>query len=1000
MKKTDLFHRLWMPIIVSVCFAVVVFGCLWGVGSWDPMEMDTSTATGVAQKFLCCGGISVLLAGLIFILSREAVREPDERLKERPIWYYPLMSGLFSLGGMLVAYSFLGMWPFGEKTGMVVDMHHQYAPLLSGLRDAILNGKLSLYNFEVGLGANYLSLGAYYLASPLNLLLLLFPENLLAEGILLITLIKNALCGAMFALCVQQVYGKRGLHIPVVSLMYSLMMYLLAYSWNIMWLDVVMILPLAVYGFERLMSKGKYLTYVLSLAYALYVNYYIAFMLCIFLVLYFFTYCTRVQREGRAVAVCFGRFAGFSVLAAGLAAFLLIPVFFALKLTSAADSSLPEITNTLDIFQLLGRHLAGTSPTIRSGNLPNLYCGVLSAVCVPLFALNKHIALRARLSYLGLWLVMAFSLLINWSDLLWHGLHAPNDLPYRFSFLYSFVLLLMAYMTLEHIEGIGLKQVFAVLAGAVAYLVIEERFGGDMYGFEVIYVNLILIVVYAVILALVANKKLRRRLAYALLLLVVGIELTVNAGYGILQVNGNEYFTRHDDYVDNEITEALHAAVERTQEIGDAKYGKGKYRMEFLPRRTCVDTALFHYQGITNFASSNYYSTTKLMGGLGYAINGVNSHLYHSFMPFTDSLLGIRYLVSEKEMNGISQLTKVDTVTYGECTYHIYENMQALSFGYVVDPTIRDFDFTKYDPISSMEDLFAKLNDLYLPLFFTNSIDAVSGTGAESGYSIAGFRVQPSDDGSAAVFTSTISRPGQIYVYADCMAAKSMNIRYGDNESVSVSAHEPYLVSVGAMEMGETVTLEVTADQYCSGNFYVVTLNEEAYDKGMEILANEQWEIEHMSNSRITGKVDASFAGVMMTSIPYDAGWTVRVDGEKVPTFGINDGLLAFHMGAGAHTVELTYYPTGWWSGVAVSIVSLAVLAVLLIMGRCRKAKKVVGRHVSNEDTMPVQGAFAVMEEPKTEVPPLPDTFAELAGEVPAETPPAEEQPTEDPADE
>ena len=218
------------------------------------------------------------------------------------------------------------------------------------------------------------------------------------------------------------------------------------------------------------------------------------------------------------------------------------------------------------------------------------------------------------------------------------------------------------------------------------------------------------------------------------------------------------------------------------------------------------------------------------------------------------------------------------------------------------------------------------------------------------------------------------------------MAAKSMNIRYGDNESISMSAHEPYLVSVGAMEMGETVTLEVTAEQYCSGNFYVVTLNEEAYNKGMEILANEQWEIDYMSNSRITGKVDASFAGVMMTSIPYDAGWTVRVDGEKVPTFGINDGLLAFHMGEGVHTVELTYHPTGWWIGVAVSALSLAVLVALLIVGRCRNVKKTrKGRPMSQEDTLPVQGAFAVTEEPKTDVPPLPSTFAELAGEVPAE---------------
>ncbi len=995
-RLNDTFQRLWMPLIVSLCFAAVVFACLWGFGSWDPLEIDTSASTGVAQKLLCCGGIAALLSGLIFVLSREALREPNDIPEERPVWYYPVVSGLLSLGAMMVAYSFLGMWPFGEKTGMVVDMHHQYAPLLSGLRDAILGGDLSLYNFEVGLGANYLSLGAYYLASPLNLLLLLFPEQLLAEGILFITLLKNALCGAMFALCMQQIYGKRDLSIPITSLMYSLMMYLLAYSWNIMWLDVVMVLPLVVYGFERLMRTGKFLTYVLSLAYALFANYYIAFMLCIFLVLYYITYCLREQRDGKELGVSFARFAGFSVLAAGLVAALLIPVYFALKLTSAAESGLPEITNTLDIFQLLGRHLAGTSPTIRSGNLPNLYCGVLSAVCVPLFALNKKLTLRMRLSYLLLWLIMAFSLLINWSDLMWHGLHAPNDLPYRFSFLYSFVLLILAHKTLQNLEGIGIKQVFAVLAGAVAYLMIEERFGDEVYSFAIIYVNLALVVVYSAVLALAASKKLRRRLAYAMLLLVVGVELTVNGGYGILQVNNNEYFTRHDDYIDNDITEALHMAVDRAQALGDEKYGAGTYRMEFYPRRTCVDTALFHYQGITNFASSNYYTTTKLMGGWGYAINGVNSHLYHSFMPFTDSLLGIRYVVTDKDLSSIPQLTKVDTVAHGKYTYHIYENADALSLGYVTDASIADYDFTKYDPIGSLEDLFSKLNDTYLALFEKHPISAVYGTGAELGYDLSGFRVQPMEDGTPAEFTATVQKAGQVFVYADCMAADSMSVRY-DDTTLNASPHEPYLMNIGMLEEGETITLQVTAKQSCSGNFYVVTLNEDAYTAGMKILADEQLKITSMRDNHIVGTVNAGFDGTMMTSIPYDAGWTVRVDGEIVKTYGINQSLLAFDVAAGEHTVELVYYPAGWWIGLGVSAVSLIVLVVLLIVFKCKRAKKQVKTHVDMSAVLPVQEGFSVDDEPKTEIPAMPDTFEELTEntedktEEPEETEPQSE---------
>ena len=986
------FHRFWMPLIVSTCFAGLVFGCLWSFGLNSFSHIDVQTATGVAQKLLCSGGIALLLSVLVFIVSREALREPQDKTAERPVWYFPLMSGLLSLAAMCVAYSFLGMWPFGERTGMVVDMHHQYAPLMSGLRDAILGGDLSLYNFEVGLGANYLSLAAYYLASPLNLLLLLFPETLLAEGILFITLIKNALCGAMFALCVQAYHKKQELYIPVVSIMYSLMMYLLAYSWNIMWLDVVMVLPLVVFGFERMMRTGKFLTYVLSLAYAMFANYYIGFMLCIFLVLYFiFSYSLN---KPRGWPLGFGRFAGYSLLAAGLVAFLLIPVYFALKTTSAAGAGLPEPGSTMDIFKLIGRHLAGTSPTIRSGNLPNVYCGVLTAICVPLFALNKRIDLRRRLTGVALWLVLAFSFFINWSDLLWHGLHAPNDLPYRFSFLYSFWLLMMAAWTLRELKGIGFKQVLAVFAGALGYLILEERFGDDVYGFEIIYVNIALVAVYTVILALVASKKLRRRMAYALLLLAVTVEMTVNAGYAIVQVNANEYFTRHEDYVDNAVSEVLRVSVKEAQKLGDEKYGEGNYRIEFFPRRTCVDTALFHYQGITNFASSNYYTTTKLLGGWGYAVNGVNSHLYQNFMPFTDSLLGVRYVISNQELSDNPQLTKLKKVNNSDQTYYIYENSDALSLGYVVDSSIKDYQFTKYDPISSMEDLFGKLNDTYLPLFTTNPIAAEFDTGAEMGFTSAGFRVQPDESGVAAVFTSTIQTAGQVYVYADCMAAKSMTIRYGD-KTVNASPHEPYLISLGTCELGEIVSLDVVADQYCSGNFYVVTLNENAYNTGIQILKNEQWNVTQKSDSYLSGTVNASFNGTMMTSIPYDAGWTVRVDGKKVETCAIDGGLLAFDVTAGEHTVSLSYRPRGLLIGMLISVVSLILLVTWgIIDGLLRKkAGRLEAERSREAEVQPVQGEFVTEQSPMTEIPPLPETFEELTSELSAEEqPPVSEE--------
>lgn len=965
-----------LSITVSALFAALVFIVLWGFGSWNPTQIDASTATGAAQKAACCSGIAGLLGVLLFIVSREYLRDRNDPHPERPVWFYPVMSGLLSASAMCVAYSFLGMWPFGEKSAMMVDMHHQYAPLLAELRYDILHGGNPLYTFEVGLGANYLSLFGYYLASPFNVFLLLFPERLLAQGILFITLLKNALSGALFALCVQQIFGKRGLHIPIVSVMYSLMMYLIAYSWNLMWLDVVMIMPLVVYGFERLMHTGKFLTYVLSLAYALYANYYIGFMLCIFLVLYYLAYCVRSRRTGKQLGVSFARFAGFSVLSAGLVAVLLIPVYFALQNTSAAGADLPDITNTLDIFELLGRHLADTSPTVRAGNLPNIYCGVLTAVCVPLFAVNKGIKPRRRAAYMALWLVVFFSFLVNWTDLAWHGLHSPNDLPYRFSFVYSFLLLLMACETLINLKHIETRHVFLTFAGAVAYLMLEEHFGDEAYGFSTVYINLAILAVYTVVLVLSSRKLLRQRVAYAVLLLAVTAEMALGGGNTFIKLNANEYFTRHSDYVDNETTEAIRAAIGQAQKLGDIEADGDFYRLEFLPRRTCVDTALFHYRGLTSFSSSNYYDTTRLLGGLGYAINGVNSHLYKSFQPFTDSLLGIRYVILGKDQTVPASLKFVKTVTVGVTSYSIYENPDALGIGYLVDEDIKDYDYTRYDPFYSQNDLFSSLTGSYASLFSMYPIESSDPSVGITTGTQSGFRIYTDESNGTAYFSATITESAPIFLYADCSAANSLTVKLG-NQSWTVTPHEPYIINAGLVEAGTVAELTVVSETGCSGNFYVAKLNTDTYSAGMATLAADQLVIDKLGDSHLSGTVTASRDGVLMTSIPYDSGWSVTVDGAEVEVFSVADGFLGVDLTTGTHTVTLTYRPKGLLVGMIVSTVSLIALVVLLIVLRAKK-QPAYRDSLDYENAQPIQKGFSVTDEPLPDLPPLPDTLQEL----------------------
>lgn len=972
---------------------------------------DTQLANKTeAQQLLYPALGGILLGGLTTAILAAATAGRTAR-EERPVWYYPLMAALLTLAGLGIAYVYLGIWPVGEKSCMLVDMHHQYAPLLSKLREMLQNGESFLYSFRLGMGASVLPALAYYTASPLNALLLLFPETYLTEGIFVITLIKNMLIAAGCAVCLQYVYRRRTPAVVAVSLMYSMMMYVLAYSWNIMWLDGVIMLPLVVMGFEHLMRRGRWLPYVLSLAYALYANYYIAFMLCVFLVLYFVAYVLREPRTTRNLGHSFGRFAVGSLLGGGLAMFLVLPTALALGQTSAAGGSVPELTNNFEVLSLLGRQLYGVTPTIRSGNLPNQYCGVLAILLVGLFATNREIPRRRRAAYLGMLAVMALSMVLNQADLLWHGLHTPNDLPYRYSFIYSFVLLLIGYEALLKIRATTIHSLLGTLAVTVGYILLEERFGGS-YDFVSLYVSMGLLVLYAALLWLWAHRRVATRVASLILVAVVALELTMNATRTITKLNNQEHYTAHTGYVDNVDSRAIRQAVEAMKQLSESDGAEGA-RMEFLPRRTCMDTALFDYPGITAFASSNSYRTTRLLAAMGYAANGVNSSMYRSFIPFTDSLLGIRYVALQSNLSTHRQLQQRQSVTQTEDdttkTYYIYENTTALPLAYRVNSEVASWGSSYYDPITTVNSLYEAMTGDERPVLLTEPIEAdntfLKGTVSADG---TGFTFKPSGK-ETATFTVETSEAGQYFAYVDCRSAKSASISQGTN-NWSPSTGEPYFVDLGELAAGETVTVELTAESTCSGHVYVVRLDDEVFSQAMQTLSADGLQISRFSDTQIEGTIHASDDGVLMTAISYDAGWTVLVDGQKAETIaldttvpsGSSDGaaggaLLGVVVSAGEHTVTFRFSPRGLVPGILLSVVSLLCLVLLVRFGGGHNNKVLNSKAVSwlfdgenlveNDLYAPARPTAPENEAASSESLPEGDSQAALQAEIPTQIP-------------
>ncbi len=915
--------------VAQLCGLLLAFIAL-SVGLFYALRwLKMPSGTLLQQGVFTLGG-ALLLAGLAtgFIYR---LRGDDHRYIS--LWACPLAAAGISLYLMTMTYAYLGVWPLGEKSIMLVDMHHQYAPMLSELRHILLGGDGFPFSYHIGLGANFFPAFAYYLASPFNILLVLFPEAHLTEGILLITLLKNALAAGAFAACAQYLFRRRDARIVTLSVMYSMMLYMLAYSWNIMWLDVVALLPLVVLAMEHMLRTGKYLPYTLLLAVALFANYYIGFMLCVFLVLYMVVWLVRRRRNWRSILWGCGRFAAASLLAGGLAAALLVPTAFALGRTSAAGDIFPAFATNFSLFDWVGRLFYGATPTIRSGNLPNLYCGLAVVLLVPLYFLQTHIPLRRRLGYGGLLAVMLCSCTLTQWDLVWHGLHTPNDLPYRYSFLCCFVLLLLAGYTLTRLEHIQPRHIGISLCAAVVYLVVWEKFGGDKAPEPwLLYVNLFLLAVYALILLIGALKKLPRRAFSALLLTVVCGELLLGSAGTIETMNKNEYYTSHAHYLYNAATEADTAAIERAQELAQeetAVFGAFS-RMEYLPRDTCLDPALHHYNGLTTFASSNPYSTTRLMGDLGYAINGVNSYLYHSFVPAVDALFGVRYVVLEMELTAHPKLTLVDSVTALGTTRYIYRFDGALPLGYMASENIRYYQPSEYAPFLAQQQLYDSLRD-DSPLLYSYPTLTAAGDST-----VSGNHFQIYEHTEEETFTAIAEEDGQYYAYVDCRAAETIEVSTYREDGTSlnnwtVTSYEPYIIDLGTLTAGQRMEAFLQCDGAASGNVYFAHLNADALDSQLTALAEGGLHVTEATNSTITGTVTADRDGLLLLSLPYDSGWTADVSGTpgqilSIGNYSGDGALMAVRVPAGEHTVTLTYKAPGQTTGLIISLISLVAL--------------------------------------------------------------------------
>lgn len=881
--------------------------------------------------------------------------------------------------GMLFVMLISKYAPFGNYSMLYSDMYHQYYPFYVEFRRALIQGKGLLYTWSVGMGMDYLGLIAYYLASPLNLLCVLVPEGWLLGLFSLLVPIKLGLAGLFFAIFLSRIFGRSDFSISVFGGFYGLCAWALGFQWNVMWLDGFALLPLVALGTVALLRERKFLLYTLSLFLTLFANYYVGLFSCIFVFLLFFVY--QICRWGgwKKFFLDLVWIAFFSVLAIGMASILELPALAALQTTQSSVNQFPKgfrlnIASSQDIWglldamrQVIGNMGGALEPNFKEG-LPNVYCGIFSVMLMMLYLMEGGVKLRDKLCAVVLLIFFNLSFIIRQLDYIWHGFHFTNMIPYRFSFLYSFVVLYMAYRAWDKRSSFRVWKI--ILAGILAAAVlacsnelmstVPVTLGSFSFNCPVYFLyNLLFLLLYITAmlsgrveydlpeeptreeLAYVRLEKIRqRRRAGILLLSVMGLELIANLiCFGL-------YFTGTGISNYPKGTDKTASVI---RYMWEREKDEPFFRAETTHSQTLNDGALNGYNGASAFTSSANVHTTLFMQTLGYgAKNTYNRYLFEESSPVANLFLGLKYML---ERDGKDKQSVYFSCVNEFGSTRLYENQYWLPLGFLTESTLADLTFDRdIDPFQFQNQLFSSATGIQENVW--QSINGENLNITSNGVTLDNWNATGQCKYSAAAASSdivyhyTVPQAGFVCVRLDLPKRNDYYISINGEEKLKESISLPQMMAVGDVNAGDEVTLRIVckSGESSTVNVKAAVLDEDCFRRGYQALSASMLELTDFQSTRVTGTIQCNRDGLLYTSIPQNGNWKVLVDGAEAEIRLVGECMIGVPLTQGTHTVRFVYQNAAFSLGWKISFLCAGVLALTVWLGRRKKLPKRIGK--------------------------------------------------------
>ena len=795
-------------------------------------------------------------------------------------------------------------YPFGKEILPKYDGYYQYSGFTSYYKNVLLGNESLFYSFKGLLGYNFYATSIYYMFNPTNLLCIFSTSENILEYYTFIILLRIGLSG--FTMCKYLKYkfkNQSNLRYIIFSISYALMAYNVCYFFNYMYFDTVVLFPIVVLGLDKLIYERKNRLYIISLTLSIISNFYIGYMVCIFSLLYFIYNIVIYKLDKNIIK----DFIISSLLSGFMCMIIIIPEASELlkgKALLYASNKAEYFKFNMNFLNIFYKFLPGsTSNYDLKYGMVNIYVSLFVIILVIKYFFNKKISKKERITTLIFILFFLLSISFNLLDFAWQLFQRPIWYPNRYIFTFSFFLITIAMKEITNITyKTNIKENLIIIISFILltlYSIISLKIHNDNLKIISYILGIILILQYTFFLN---NKN-----AKYLLVMLFFIEVTTNAIF-TLKIMGKT--TTMTQYKTNE--EINEKAVKHIKEIENKD--NNFYRMELSTSTVHNSPSLLNYNGINHFNSVKNAKTLNFLNKFNYQVTDDTSVEFNNYNPYLTSLLGIKYI------NGSKDEMYYENV-YNENPY-MYLNKDALSLGYMIYNKEFKESNSSYQNTENLINSMLNTDIKRYKVF-----DNFNGEDTE---------IKEIDNKKYVISKTSIKIEMEDKASNSMFLIPSRNISFVASYSIFINDEEIKDAVIKQLPIfinkGDTYKIIIKSNlsktELNSLKWYQID-----YDKYIEAInelkKNEFNITKYNKDNHIEGNIDVNNdKNVLLLTIPYDKGWNIYVDDNKVNYDICFDSFICLDLDKGKHNIKMNYVPSGFIVGLIIS--SLAFIVTII----------------------------------------------------------------------